>query len=213
MMIHVFMDTNRGSNAPRCVVHREKGASLIEVLVAILLVSIGLLGIAGLSSASFSYNKTAQIRLIGMALVNDLADRARVNVYGYDLGDYSIALSKDFASSPVEVNANNLNLDPSNDAQAKVLAEDLASADVDDFLRSVRARLPQGDAVVVSRPSAASRDLEVWLLWAEPSTDEANKETDKGNFALFEAGQGNCPNDLSEDDKKKFSCIFFKVGL
>ena len=183
----------------------QTGATLIEVLVAILLVSVGLLGIAGLSGATYSYNKAAQVRLTGIALVNDFADRARINIYGYDRGAYAIALADDFTTTAVTVPASNLNLDPSVPANAITIADGLAAADVDQFLRAVRARLPQGDAVVTTRPGAVSRDMDVWLLWQEPQAAAAD--------SLFAAGQGNCPSNLSAANQALYSCMYFKVGL
>lgn len=189
------------------------GASMIEVLVAILLVSVGLLGIAGLSGATFSYNKVSQMRLTGIALANDLADRARVNVYGYDLGNYDIALADDFATDPVTVPDANLNLDPSVSANATILATNLADADVDQFLRNVRERLPQGDAVVISRQAATTRDLDVWLLWQEPATSDTDEDSDRGDFSLFGSTQDNCPDSLTAEEAAVYSCMYFKVGL
>lgn len=187
---------------------------MIEVLVAVLLVSIGLLGIAGLSGATFSYNKTSQVRLTGMALVNDFADRARLNVAGYDRNRYSIALSDNYQSSPVTVATTNLDLDPSVTVNANKIADDLAAADVDQFLRSVRNRLPLGDAVVVSRPSGATRDLDIWLLWQQPQVGSGTTDDQKtSEYQLFMAGQGNCPNSLSTAEKLLYSCMYFKVGL
>ena len=58
---------------------KQKGSSLIEVLVAIFVMSIGLLGMAGLTAASSSYNKLGQIRSTAMLLVSDYTDRARAN--------------------------------------------------------------------------------------------------------------------------------------
>lgn len=193
----------------------ETGASMIEVLVAVMLVSIGLLGIAGLSGATFNYNKVSQMRLTGMALVNDYADRARVNVYGFDLEQYSIALTTNFAGTAVTVPAGNVDLDPSISANATLIANQLAAADVDQFLRNVRNRLPQGDAVVVSRPTAASRDMDVWLLWKEPKTDTGNAVEDAktAEFQLFNSAKGNCPNNLTSAEKLEYSCMYFKVGL
>lgn len=183
----------------------QTGSSMIEVLVAVMLVSIGLLGIAGLSGATFGYNKTSQVRLTGMALVNDFADRARINIHGYDRGGYTIALTANYAGTPVTVPTANLNLDPSVAANAITLADNLAAADVDQFLRNVRNRLPQGDAVVISRPTSAARDMDVWLLWKEPKTDAGD--------SLFTQVQGNCPTSLSTADQAEYSCMFFKVGL
>ncbi len=189
----------------------QSGSSLIEVLVAILLVSIGLLGVAGLSGATQSYNKAAQVRLVGVGLANDLADRARVNIYGFDLGNYDIELGD--AASGATVDDANLSLDPEDEAKALTLAQDLAAADVDQFLTDVSRRLPQGDAVVTSTRTATARDLDVWLLWKEPKTDSADEDNDKGAFSLFDAGTDNCPDGLSADDAAEYSCMHFKVGL
>lgn len=191
--------------------HRQSGSSLLEVLVAILLVSVGLLGVAGLSGATFSYNKVSQMRLTGLALVNDYADRARVNVYGYDLGNYDIAKGDDPQDRTVD--DANLDLDPADATNAATVAEALAEADVDQFLSSVRNRLPQGDAVVISTPTAATRNLDVWLIWKEPQAAEADEDTDKGNFSLFDAAKENCPDNLSTSEKLEYSCMYFKVGL
>lgn len=201
--------------AQNASMRHETGASMIEVLVSILLVSVGLLGIAGLSGATFSYNKVSQMRLTGIALANDLADRARVNVYGYDRGGYTIALSTDFDDSldppGLLVDPTNLDFDPRNAATTGTIADDLAASDVDQFLRQVRNRLPQGDAVVISRPGATTRDLDVWLLWQEPTTSDV--ENDRGDFSLFGSTQGNCPDSLTTAQAAVYSCMYFKVGL
>lgn len=200
MTSRVFMKISTTTHAMR---HGQRGASMIEVLVAILLVSVGLLGIAGLSGATFNYNKVSQMRLTGIALVNDLADRARVNVYGYDRGAYDIALSDNYGGTVPDPDFNPL--DPADPTYNATAADSLAAADVDQFLRSVRNRLPQGDAVVISRPGATARDLDVWLLWQEPTTDAGD--------TLFGAGQGNCPSSLTPDEQALYSCMYFKVGL
>ncbi|MCB2016747.1 MAG: type IV pilus modification protein PilV [Hydrogenophaga sp.] len=185
---------------------------MIEVLVAILLVSVGLLGIAGLSGATFRYNKVAQIRLTGLALANDLADRARVNVYGFDRSGYNITLTQTPATTPVTVPSANLSLDPSVAANAITVADALAAYDVDQFLRHVANRLPQGRAVVTGRPGLNSRDLDVWLLWKEPQTDAADTAF-SGENSVFGAGQGNCPNSLTVAERAEYSCLYYKVGL
>ena len=193
---------------------RETGSSMIEVLVAVMLVSIGLLGIAGLSGATFNYNKTSQVRLTAMALVNDYADRARLNIYGYDRGGYSVALPTNYAGTAVTVPAANLNLDPSNAANAMTIADNLAAADVDQFLRNVRNRLPQGDAVVISRPTATARDMDVWLLWKEPNVGTGTADDVKtSDYQIFQSSKQNCPSSLTSAEELEYSCMFFKVGL
>jgi type IV pilus assembly protein PilV len=61
---------------PRCA---HTGSSLIEALVAMLVLSIGLLGIAGLSAASLRYSQGGWARASISSGLSDLADRVRAN--------------------------------------------------------------------------------------------------------------------------------------
>ena len=105
-----------------------------------------------------------------------------------------------------------LDLDPSNNTNALTLATGLAAADVDQFLREVRRRLPQGDAVVVSRPNGVHRDMDVWLLWKEPVTGN-DEDLDKGDLSLFNGAKVNCPTSLTAAQQLEYSCMYFKTGL
>jgi type IV pilus assembly protein PilV len=58
----------------------QRGASLIEVLVAILIFSIGMLGIAALTSAAVRYQSGNVARGAIAASINDYADRLRGNI-------------------------------------------------------------------------------------------------------------------------------------
>lgn len=184
---------------------RQRGAGMLEVLVSILIISFGLLGVAGLTAATFSYNKTAQIRLVGLALVNDYADRARINVYGYDLDEYSIGATD---------TAPTITSDPDPDeANQKTAAEAVAANDRAYFMNAVAARLPQGKAVVASNPTLGTSDrgMDIWLMWKEASTDDGSSSVVSAAEALFTAGQDNCPDDIEESDG--YSCMYFRVGL
>lgn len=59
--------------------HKQKGFGLIEVLVAMLVLSIGLLGVAGLQAQSIRFNHEAYFRTQATVLANDIADRMRTN--------------------------------------------------------------------------------------------------------------------------------------
>jgi type IV pilus assembly protein PilV len=61
-------------------IHRQAaGLTLIEVLVAMLIVSVGLLGVAGLHMRSLQSNYDALMRTHATSLANDIADRMRAN--------------------------------------------------------------------------------------------------------------------------------------
>jgi len=70
--------------------HRSGGFSLIEVLVAVLVVSIGLLGVVGLQLVALKHNTNAMYRGQAADLAYDVIDRARANPdesYALSLGD------------------------------------------------------------------------------------------------------------------------------
>lgn len=57
----------------------SRGSTLLEVLVAILVLSIGLLGIAGLQTASLRYSQGGWARAAVASNLSDLAERIRTN--------------------------------------------------------------------------------------------------------------------------------------
>jgi type IV pilus assembly protein PilV len=64
---------------------------MVEALVALVVLSVGMLGIAGLYVSSLRANRTALIRTQAINLVNDMADRIRANSTAreaYDVGGY-----------------------------------------------------------------------------------------------------------------------------
>jgi len=57
----------------------SKGVSLIEVLVAVIVLAFGLLGLAGLQSVSLRNNNSAMMRTQATYLAQDIVDRMRSN--------------------------------------------------------------------------------------------------------------------------------------
>lgn len=58
----------------------QAGASLIEVLVAVVLLSLGVVGLAGLQFNGVKFNHGAYLRSQGVSLAYDLTDRVRANL-------------------------------------------------------------------------------------------------------------------------------------
>ena len=72
------------------VIHRRMtGVSIVEVLVALVIISVGMLGIAGLYLSSLQAGRSANLRVQALNLASDLADRIRSNREG--LGNYEAA--------------------------------------------------------------------------------------------------------------------------
>jgi type IV pilus assembly protein PilV len=60
-------------------IRHQQGFGLIEVLVAVLVMGIGLLGLAGLQTQSLRFNNEAYFRTQATLLSMDMADRLRAN--------------------------------------------------------------------------------------------------------------------------------------
>ncbi len=57
----------------------QRGFSLIEVLIALIIMSVGMLGIAGLYVQSMQAGRTSMLRHNAVTLAGDVADRIRSN--------------------------------------------------------------------------------------------------------------------------------------
>ena len=68
----------------------QRGVSIVEALVAFLVLSIGMLGIAGLYLESLRSNRSAMNRTVAVQLANDMSDRIRANRSGE--GGYALTL-------------------------------------------------------------------------------------------------------------------------
>lgn len=66
-------------SAGRTAAHRDGGFTLVEVLVVILIMSIGLLGIAGLQASTSRFKINSWARASTSVLYSDFADRVRSN--------------------------------------------------------------------------------------------------------------------------------------
>ncbi len=68
----LLMHTNRKQR-------RQNGFSLVEVLIALVIMSVGMLGIAGLYVQSMQAGRTSMFRHHAVTMAGDVADRIRAN--------------------------------------------------------------------------------------------------------------------------------------
>lgn len=78
---------------------RQRGVSMIEVLVTVVILAIGLLGIAGLQVASVRNTQVAAQRSIATQQAYDIAERIRANLSGATAGAYD-ALNAGIPGNP-----------------------------------------------------------------------------------------------------------------
>jgi len=122
-----------------------QGVSLIEVLVSILILSLGLLGVAGLQTTSLRSNQTAYFRSQATAAASDIIDRMRSNLQGVANGKYDAVDSTILPSNPNCID-NGCN------------ADQLADHDIIDWTNNALALLPSGAGTVTLDDMGTAND-------------------------------------------------------
>ncbi len=72
---------------------KSSGFSLLEVLIALIVLSIGLLGLAAIQITGLKDNQSAYFRTSATVLAYDLSDRMRLNRTVAEAGGYNLALT------------------------------------------------------------------------------------------------------------------------
>ncbi len=67
---------------------KSAGFTLLEVLIALFVLSVGLLGLASLQAQALRYNHNAYLRSVATQQAYDIADRIRANAVGLQNGSY-----------------------------------------------------------------------------------------------------------------------------
>lgn len=79
---------------------RQSGFSMIEVLVTLVILAVGLLGLAGLQSVGLKNNHSSLGRSAATMFAYNIIDRMRANCQNALDGDYDIAIGTAAPSSP-----------------------------------------------------------------------------------------------------------------
>lgn len=152
---------------------RQAGVGLIEVLVALLVLSVGLLGMAGLLLKGMRQANEAQLRTQVSVLAYDMLDRIRANRTTAEAGNnYLITLTEDPATPGTDCEA----------ATANCSGSAVAAFDVHRWRQKVALALPAGRGQVQSDGAGASKTFIITLRYNE--YDEASDELGSREFTL-----------------------------
>lgn len=159
----------------------QKGSSLLEVLITMLIMSFGLLALGGLTAASLQYSKITQYQAIGSQLAVEYGDRMRGNVAGFQANNYNQTTAYTGASSVVTV--------PACATATKCTPAEVAAIDIAEWTNGLRRRLPGGGAYVV-RDATNTLSTDIWVMWVEPNLDF---NTSADSLSVSATGGDQCP--------------------
>lgn len=176
----------------RLRLHLQRGISLIESLIAIVVAALGILGILGMQMRTLTDTQTSVRRSQAIRLAEDLGERMKVNPNA--LNNLSSYVST-FSNMPTVSNCTNNSCTPTQQA----------SYDIAVWKQAVKNNLPLGQAstflALGETQNANRRQLGVIISWREneregTKTDaiDATKIRDKdGNFTAGTDTDNACP--------------------
>ncbi|WP_067522792.1 type IV pilus modification protein PilV [Endozoicomonas ascidiicola] len=121
------------------------GFTLIEVMIAVLILAVGLFGVSSLTSRSISYNQNAYFTSVANALAYDMLDRIKANTaHSVDGPGYAVSLGSIPSSYPTNCEGASADCDP----------RTMATYDINQWKFMLSEQLPDGDGtiVVTNRP-------------------------------------------------------------
>jgi type IV pilus assembly protein PilV len=154
-------DARPGAN--RRKLQHQGGFSLVEVLVSILVLSLGVLGMVGMQAAALQSNREARLQSTGVFMARELADMMRGNrqVSG-DITNTNPYLGS-FSSSPLTYGANSDYCMAVASSTLCTSGIDVAQSQMTEWLARLDAELP-GARVDICREAAPfdANGLPVW---------------------------------------------------
>lgn len=153
----------------------QRGLSLVEVLVSMLVLSLGMVGLAALQARTVSYQLGAGQRAQLAGLLSDYAERVRSNLPQAPgqvaNSPYVIAGTwKELSTKPVAAVSSDCLRSNDGCSPAQV-----AAIDRSEWLSAVRQQLPLGTALVTNAGNGA---LNVTFMWVDKDRTQDNTSDD-----------------------------------
>lgn len=176
---------NMSKNKTARLFNAQQGASLIEALVAIVIMTLGVLGILGIQMRSLADTQTSVRRAQAIRLVEDLSERMKVNPSASNnIGSYTVGWNTTLTAG-------------ANCATSACNGAQLAEYDRTIWKQMVQATLPLADVNIFipadETVSQNRRQLGVMISWRE---NEASNNADyKTPLAMPSTGTAavSCP--------------------
>jgi type IV pilus assembly protein PilV len=154
----------------------SSGFTLLEILIALLIISIGLLGVASLQIRGQQFNQVSYFRTQATLLAYDLMDRIRTNYYLMGKTRVNLAYQ---VPTPVNVGPSGVIEQPVSTCDNQPCSPQmLINYDLDNWFYSLRDTLPEGEAQIVPDPpnsDGISNRYTITISWKDIVDDKEDK--------------------------------------
>lgn len=201
----------RGSAARRVHFMRRglqaaRGVSLIEVLVSIVIASMGILALAGVNATAVRYTKMSQYRSTAALLASEMGERIRANKAGLQPvgGVFPYNLTTDFAgqaAGPAVPVLTSVPCSSPNAAGDSCSVADIAALDLWQWQVQVRSLLPEGSAYIST--DLANSAVDLYVVWRDPAVASDNAPT----------AANECINGLNLGADVSVRCSYFRIHI
>ena len=149
----------------------QTGVGMIEVLVVLLVTTVGILGMIGLQTKSLQHNQVALLRSQAVLIGNDMMDRIRVNraLAAID-NDYQAGLN-DFTST--DCDAANY---PATCESSSCSASQMAEYDIRQWKFQMACLLPDSNGTIAIENNASGRVYVITIQFNETRDSNALRQ-------------------------------------
>ena len=151
-----------------CCALSGRGFSLIEVLVGLVIISVGMLGIAKIQALAYSSTGSASLRSLAAIQAASLASMTHANRAYWAVGAAPVPIT----IAGTTITSTDATLATATDcksggANAPCSAHDLAAYDLQQWATTLGALLPNGSAVISCPTASSPINCTIQLTWNE----------------------------------------------
>lgn len=181
----------------------QGGASLIEVLVAIVILSFGMLAIGGMLSYAVQMPKLSGYRSSATSIASAHIEHMRANAEGFRNGHYASGTGIT-AGEPHSYDIQFwkvFQLHPNACAYPTCNAASIAWANINETHFALRSELPGFAGMRVTCSGTCDSEGDIWIIWSEPAnvaaidggtSDECPDPSSTPPFAAFSSPKPRC---------------------
>ena len=138
-------------------IKQSKGFTLIEVMVAMIILAIGVLGLGVMQLTSMQNTQSGQMMSQASILAYDMIDSMRTNVPSVTTGTFDLGID---AVTPVAVNCYG--------ADVSCSVGEMATSDVNHWRTTLNASLPSGTGGITTTDLGDTTLVTVTIAWVDP---------------------------------------------